>query len=117
GSSRSPLLNSILQSIWRLARFHNVVLRFHHIPGKLNIEADAISREDSSGDYRISDATFSRLDLLWGPFDIDGMASRHNRRCRDFISRYFDPEAITTNFLSWSPPVFFPDPVLYLYPP
>ncbi|KAI8848315.1 hypothetical protein BC829DRAFT_347647, partial [Chytridium lagenaria] len=93
GSSRSPLLNSILQQIWRLSRFHNVVLRFHHIPGKLNVHADAISREDPSGNYRISDRAFSRIDSLWGPFDIDGMASRHNWRCRDFISRYHDPEA------------------------
>ena len=47
GGVRSPLLDSLSRSIWEWCKLRDIFISAQHIPGKVNIQADTLSREIS----------------------------------------------------------------------
>ena len=48
GVVRSPLLDSLSRSIWEWCKLRDIFISAQHIPGKVNIQANTLSREISS---------------------------------------------------------------------
>jgi hypothetical protein len=79
-----------------------------------NFVLDAYTRIPLHIDAHISDVLFEWLDLLWGPFTVDLMASDASNRCTMFFSRYPCPGAAAVDVFAQdlSPPMFG-----YAFPP
>ena len=61
-----------------------------HLPGSCNIEADRISCHPfNSSDWRLDHSVFQKLVSLWGPFDIDLFAARHNSQLSGLVTPGF----------------------------
>ena len=95
GGSQSQICNEIAQSIWFWCRERNVSLAITHISGKLNVEADEMSRKFSDDtEWQLNPNIFKRLIQKTGIADIDLFASCLNCQLRPFISWKPDPEAM-----------------------
>ena len=106
GTSHSPLCNFMTQKIWDFAVRHVIWLSAAHIPGRLNTEADILSREK-----RIVSEWMLRTDVFEHSIstfnfkpDIDLFASWVNHQLKPSVSFKPDPEAIAINAfsLNWS---------------
>ena len=105
GGGRVPLLTKVVKTIWWLV----LEMGWHleeavHIPGRLNILADRLSRVFASCDWMLHPEVFAALDDVWGPHTYDRMATRVNRQNGlPFDSFLFDPEAtgVDTFLQSW----------------
>ena len=95
GGGRVPLLTRVVKSIWWLAlEMGWTIEEAVHIPGRLNVLADRLSREFASCDWMLHPDVFTELDEMWGPHTYDRMATRVNRQNHlPFDSLLFDPEA------------------------
>lgn len=93
---RKPGLNDVARKIWLWARDRNIWLTAVHLPGVLNVKADAASRKEYGfeGEWKLSAHVFQELEHLYGMFDIDLFASRINTQCELFFAWKNDPNAI-----------------------
>ena len=101
GGTKVPELNRIATEIWldMLARGNYLVTK--HVPGILNTEADALSRNLAEpGDWRLSPALFKKIDRLRGPLRVDLFAAKWNAQTERFISWHFHPLAQGQDALS-----------------
>ncbi|XP_068703769.1 uncharacterized protein [Montipora foliosa] len=94
GGVRSPLLDSLSKSIWEWCKLRDIFISAQHIPGKVNNQADTLSRE------------ISFQDIIFQTFtpEIDLFASRLNAKTAKFISWHPQPGAVATDAicLSWA---------------
>ncbi|VDI48245.1 Hypothetical predicted protein [Mytilus galloprovincialis] len=83
--------------------------------GKLNIKADALSRQKLNADmeWMIVDNIFAQIMDKFGPCDIDLFASKYNYRLDKYVSFGPDVKAFAVNAfsLNWS------DYYAYIFPP
>ncbi len=107
-------LSEIAQELWMWARDRDIWVSAVHLPGILNIEADAQSRDlsDENKEWKLNPSTFAKINDLWGPLEIDLFATRINCQLQRYISWLPDPDSCCTNaFLtSW-------DEFCYAFPP
>ncbi|KAA6396105.1 MAG: putative Pol polyprotein [Streblomastix strix] len=92
----------------------NLQLHVFHIPGKLNVIPDSLSRFATSGDYQIhQDVLMEALFALQVRPSIDMFANRRNRKFKRFLTLVLDNWAMGQDCLShpWS------GEVPYLHPP
>ncbi|VDH89896.1 Hypothetical predicted protein [Mytilus galloprovincialis] len=89
---RKEELNNLAKEIWLWCIHRQIWLSVFHIPGKLNIKADALSRHKSNSDmeWMIIDSIFECIMNKLGPCDIDLFASKHNNRLEQYVS--FGPD-------------------------
>ncbi len=101
---RVQTLNLLAKNMWEWARDRNIWLSAVHIPGHLNVEADAESRDCSHEDkeWMLNPTQFKNISKMWGPFDIDLFATRINKQLNKFISWRADPESFLVNAFSIS---------------
>ena len=113
GTGRSYLCNSFIKKIWAWEIKREIWLELNsvYIPGKLNEEADALSREKQIlSEWMLSKdivaAAIKKLDIL--P-NIDLFASRINCQLIPYVSYRPDPEscAVDACSLDWSQFVFY----------
>ncbi|XP_071127737.1 uncharacterized protein [Mytilus edulis] len=92
---RKEELNNLAKEIWLWCIHRQIWLSVFHIPGKLNIKADALSRHKSNSDmeWMIIDSIFECIMNKLGPCDIDLFASKHNNR----LEQYCDQCSVTEN--------------------
>ena len=114
--STKPLLNKITRDIWEFAISHNIFIAATYIPGVKNIRADSESRNKTyfETEWSLHTDTFERVNKVFGPFDIDLMASRLNAKIDPYVSWRSDPNSKFCNaFLlnDWS--IYFS----YCFPP
>lgn len=115
GGTHSKALSNLALNIWDWCVSRRISLHAEHIPGVMNLVADAESRKRlEPSDWMLDQEVFHTLHRVWGPFDIDLFAARHNTQ----LSRYFsfkpDPgaEAVDalaqtwTNFRAYAFPPF-----------
>ncbi|CAD6225832.1 GSCOCG00005747001-RA-CDS, partial [Cotesia congregata] len=57
---------------------------------KENVEADAANMDT---EWELSQKHFNKIQKKFGPFTIDLFASRIDKKCKTFCSRFADPEA------------------------
>ena len=114
GGSRAPLCDSIARELWAWAVERSLWLSSTHIPGRLNIEADAESRlKKDDKEWELNDEVFNSLVQLWGVPDIDLFASRLNFKVPRYVAWKPDPGAchVDAFTLSWC------DTFSYAFPP
>ena len=71
-----------------------ITLRAEHIPGRLNVIADAESRaKPDAADWKLDSEVFKVLNHSFGPFTVDLFANRNNTQLERFYSYLPDPLA------------------------
>ena len=105
GGVRSPLLDSLSRSIWKWCKLRDIFISAQHIPGKVNIQADTLSREISSNlEWSLNGEVFQ--DIISQTFipEIDLFASRLNAKAAKFVSWHPQSGAVAIDAfsLSWA---------------
>ena len=103
----------MLKDIWNWAIANDIYLSASHIPGVLNVEADAESRKSEvRTEWKLNEDVFQNMISYFKP-SIDLFASRVNTQLKQFIAYRPDPEAVAINSfsVSWS------DLKIYSFPP
>jgi hypothetical protein len=103
---RAPHLYLIALQTWQFAIDRNIWLSAAHIPGVLNVEADAASRADHKYDkeWQLAPDLFAQIQSEIGPNDIDMFATRINAQLPSYVAWLPDPgaSAIDAFTLDWS---------------
>lgn len=112
---RKKSLNNLAKNIWLWCMERNIWLSVYHIPGKLNIRADALSRFKLNADmeWMIIDDIFEKIMSKFGPCEIDLFASKHNFRLTNYVSYGPDINAFAVNAFSLNWNNFYS----YMFPP
>ena len=87
----SPRLTSLANAIWAECFLSNTTLVCRHLAGRLNIEADQLSRRVNKFEWRLHPRLFGLIDSLWGPHTCDQFASFVTTHLPYYNSRYLDP--------------------------
>ena len=95
GDMRSGSLCALL---WRLLSWCNrrqIVLRARHIPGRLNVIADKLSRSKQviQTEWSLLQEVFDQLCARWHTPQVDLFATRYNHKLPKFVSPMPDPQA------------------------
>ena len=115
GGTHSSRLCALAVKLWELCCTKGIWLSASHIPGKLNREADYLSRHPSAErqDYGLTQSLFDRLLLYLDlSLEVDLFASKESHKLERYMSRSWDAEAIAIDAFStrW-------EGAVYLFPP
>ena len=112
--SKNEKLNKIITECHEIAIDNNFRVEIVWVPTDAQ-RADEPSRLITAAESELSHHIFESLEekLKW-EITLDGMATRFNTRCKNFISREYDEGAIDTNFFGFKR---FAEHVTYVYPP
>ena len=105
GGVRSPLLDSLSRSIWEWCKLRDIFISVQHIPGKVNTQADTLSREISSNlEWSLNGEVFQEIISQTFIPEIDLFASRLNAKTAKFVSWHPQPGAVAIDAfsLSWA---------------
>ena len=120
GGLKSPTMYRLTRRVLLWCKDKKITLEARHIPGKLNVVADRLSRPDRplSTEWQLNTSVFQQLtQILWMPL-TDLFATRWNHQVPHFISPFPDEKALATDALDldWDkfqrPYLFPPVPVL-----
>ena len=99
---------SLCALLWRLLSWchpRGITLRARHIPGRLNVIADKLSRHNQviQTEWSLSQQVFNQLCSKWAPPLVDLFATRFNHKLPSFVSPVPDQAAwaVDTLSLSW----------------
>jgi len=115
GGTRSRSLWMESQSLFLLVLQLGIRLRARHIPGRLNVIADRLSRQGQvlPTEWSLHPEVVKSIFLQWGTPHVDLFATRLNNKCQMFVSPVPDPLAMETDALSMS----WEGMIAYAYPP
>lgn len=76
-SGHNPELSLMSEKLWRWVLDRGITLECSHIPGRVNVRSDRLSRwENDFTDWTLSSSVFSLLDRSsWGPHTLDAFAT------------------------------------------
>jgi hypothetical protein len=114
GGVQFPHLSELSRKIWEWCEERKIWLKASYIPSAENIETDRASRNvNADSEWELSQTMFKQIEKQFGPFSVDLFASRLNRKCGKFYSRFPDPEAkaVDAFTISWK------DENFYAFPP
>lgn len=115
----SVLLNKIATNIWMYCYEIQVSLEAKHLSGVLNVEADRLSRLESTYSWTMHPAIFRMVDKLWGPHTVDRFADVNNHLLPIYNSQFFDPKTSGVDALAqqnWGSENNFVNPPFALIP-
>ena len=88
------MLHDIAREIWFWCIGRNLHLSAAHIAGRLNIEANEMSRKSNDDlEWSLSDTVFDKLHKLYPQLETDLFASRLNFKLECCVSRRPEPNA------------------------
>ena len=93
-------LTDIAKLIWREAISNNITIIARHLSGRLNSQADLLSRQKDKHEWRIARGLFHYLDSLWGPHTIDRFASMTSTQLPVYNTRFMDPNGMAVDALA-----------------
>jgi len=93
-------LTKLAQAVWALVFKLDIDLRAHYLPGKLNVQADGLSRQKCLYEWKLNPGLFRHIDRMFGPHTVDRFASFQTRQLPRYNSRSFDPETEGIDALS-----------------
>ena len=102
---RKRQLNDLAREKWLWCIDRDIWLTCFHIPGRLNVTADKLSRiKNYDTEWSLDNAAFCRIEDIYGCFDIDLFASSKNHKCAKYASFKPDCRAFAVNAFSlvWS---------------
>ena len=105
GGTQSPSLSLLAVEIWSLLLSMGSWLTARHLPGVLNVEADAASRElNTRTVWSLKESAFEEIAARYYMPEIDLFVSRLNHKVPLYVSRYPDPGAVAVDAfrLDWS---------------
>ena len=85
------ILTNISRALWNVAIKYNVNLSARHLSGRLNVEADRLSRIPDMYDWMLHPGMFKMIDRKYGPHTVDRFANLHNTQLQRYNSRFMDP--------------------------
>ena len=119
GGTKSPECNQMAIDIWEWCISKDIWLTAAHLPGRLNTEADRMSRKFSdSTEWMLNKSIFQRIIRRFGVPEIDMFASRLNKQVDRYISWRPEPEAwaVDAFTVDWSQWDFYAFPPFNLVP-
>ena len=114
---RKHQLNCLSKKIWTWCEARKIWLSVFHIPGRLNIRADKLSRLGKSlnpdMEWALEESIYSAITHKMGRCEIDLFASAKNRKHKLYVSYLPDKNAYAINAFSlqWN------HKLLYAFPP
>ncbi len=104
GGTRSSALYELTKQLFIWADSHQVVLSAQHIPGRLNVLADLLSRRHQviQTEWSLSPTVARQIWKVWGQPHLDLFATAANAKLPTYVSPYQDPAAWDTDALSLS---------------
>ena len=104
GGTRSESLWRETETLFHLVIGRCVTLRAVHIPGRLNVIADLLSRDGQvlPTEWSLHPEITRALFRVWGKPHIDLFATRYNNKCDVFVSPVPDHLALETDAFSIS---------------
>ena len=115
GGTKSSSLMEETTSLFEVARKHQIILRARHIPGRLNVLADKLSRENQvlPTEWSLHQETANWIfKELWEPH-VDLFATRENHKLPCYVSPIPDESALQVDALSMN----WDNMLVYAYPP
>ena len=115
-STASIKVTLSVQEIFETCNLKEIQLEAHRIPGKLNVLADALSRNSAlPGEWELHPIDRSRILSLFPKLEIDLMATPFNALLPEFISPFSHPLALavdtwTRDWNQWQMAYLFPPP-------
>lgn len=113
GGVQYPHLSDLSRKIWEWCEPRKIWLQASYIPSIKNVEADRASRNTNiDTEWELAQTAFKQIEQEFGPFTVDLFASRINTKCKQFCSRFPDPEAKTVDAftVSWKNEAFYAFP-------
>ena len=104
GGTRSWSLWLETKSLFQLVLQWDLTIKARHIPGRLNVIADQLSRDGQilPTEWSLHQEVANSLFDKWGQPNIDLFATRYNTKCRTFVSPVPDSQAWEVDALSIS---------------
>ena len=94
GGTRVTELNKLTREIWMWALQRGIYLKTQFIPGTLNKQADALSRQrEDMSDWKLKPEVFRKISERRGPLTVDLFASCWNNQTLKFYSWNHTPAA------------------------
>ena len=102
GGMKSGSLCALLWRILSWCTRQQVTLRARHIPGRLNVIADKLSRlgQTIQTEWSLHPAVFQAVCSRWHQPQVDLFATRFNNKLPQFVSPVPDPQASAVDALS-----------------
>lgn len=114
GGVKSQLCNQLAQKIWDLCINHAMWLTITHLPGVLNVVADAKSRKfNDRTEWMLDKELAKAIFTVFGTPSLDLFASRINKQVENFVSWQPEPGAAAVDAFS----VIWSADTLYCFPP
>ena len=115
GGMKSGSLCALLWRILSWCTRQQITLRARHIPGRLNVIADKLSRlgQTIQTEWSLHPEVFQAVCSRWHQPQVDLFATRFNNKLPQFVSPVPDPQAWAVNALSLS----WEDLDPYAFPP
>ena len=104
GGTKSKTLCRQATELLLWSHAHQIALVARHIPGRLNVLADLLSRPDQilTSEWSLAPRIFKRLMKLWDSPMVDLFATRWNFKLPLFVSPIPDPQAWSVDALTTS---------------
>ena len=103
GGTRSQRLVEVTKRMFAWCLQRQIKLQAQHLPGKVNITADFLSRHlRDRTDWVLNANIFRAINLTWGPLQVDLFTTRFSAQLRRFFSWRADPEIEATDAFSQS---------------
>ncbi|MES9880717.1 MAG: reverse transcriptase domain-containing protein [Sedimenticola sp.] len=96
----TPSLTNLAKAVWAIVFDLDITLRAHYYPGHLNRQADALSRQKSTHEWKLHPGVFRYIDKAFGPHTVDRFASFQTRQLPRYNSLSYDPETEAIDALS-----------------
>lgn len=98
GGTVSLFLQELALEIQEVTATYNLQVRYQHIQGIKNVQADALSRKKKPlYEWKLLRRFFKKIQEQWRPLKINAFATRANTRLRRFWGLNPDPQAEATN--------------------
>lgn len=121
GGTHSPTLCVRVREVLLWCQAQNVVLSVRHLPGRLNVLADRLSRSSRPlvAEWTLSLSTLHQVFDRFGLPSLDLFATRWNNRLPLYVSPVLDPAAFAVDAMSmeWGSTFAYAFPPFTLLPP